>query len=65
MGIKSIVALTFDGRKDRELLAKLNAVAPYARKKVHTLARGILIEKLDEMISSCGITIDFSQGSRS
>jgi len=57
MRFKQIVALTFDGRKDKELLAKLNAVAPYARKKSHTLARIILLQKLNELITEYGIDI--------
>jgi hypothetical protein len=57
VGIKPIVALTFDGRKDKELLMKLNAVAPYMGKKVHTVARMILTEKLDDIIRAQGINI--------
>ena len=57
MTIKPIVALTFDGRKDGELLAKLNAVAPYAKKKAHTLARIILLTKLNELIDEYSIDI--------
>lgn len=63
MNIKRVVAVSLDARKDVEVIAKLNAVAPFHRKKVATLAKDILNEKLDEMIASLGITVDYSQGS--
>ncbi len=56
-GIKRITAVTFDAKKDKELLAKLNAVAPYTRKKVHTLVRIILLTRLNELIDEYGIDI--------
>lgn len=57
MTIKPVVCITFDGRKEPELIAKLNAAAPYFGKKVHTVAREILTEKLDEVIRVQGINI--------
>jgi len=60
MNIKPIVALTFDARKDVELMAKLNAVAPYYHKKSTTVARDILMEKLNEIVSNLGIAVDYS-----
>lgn len=62
MTIKSVVAVTFDARTERELIGKLNAVAPFYRKKVRTLARDILIERLDQAITELGITVDYPQG---
>lgn len=56
---KKVKQLTFQDKKYPELLAKLNAVAPYARRCVHNLAHVILEEKLDELISEYGISIDF------
>ena len=56
-GIKRVTAVMFDARKDKELLAKLNAVAPYAGKKVHTLVRIILLANLNTLIDEYGIDI--------
>ena len=55
MNVKSVVALTFDGRKDGELLAKLNAAAAVSRRKSHTLARAILLEHLNRIIDENSI----------
>lgn len=63
MAIKRVVALTFDARVDRELIAKLNTAAPYYRKKVHTLAREILNEWLDNAIAQLGVDVDYGDGS--
>lgn len=57
MTIKPVVAISFDARTEKELIAKLNAVAPYFGKKAHTVARMILTEKLDEIIQVQGINI--------
>lgn len=56
-GRMQIRALTFDARKagDGELMAKLNAAAPYHRQKAHTLARSILMEYLNKFIDENGI----------
>jgi len=62
MPIKPVVALTFDARKDTELLGKLNAVAPYYRKKVHTLAREFLMKELNEAIATLGIQVVLPDG---
>ena len=63
MAIKRVVAVTFDARVDRELIAKLNAVAPYYRKKVHTLVRDVMTEWLDNAIGQLGIEVDYRQAS--
>ena len=57
MTIKPVVAISFDARTEPELIAKLNAVAPYFAKKAHTIVRMILTEKLDEIIQVQGIDI--------
>ncbi len=58
MAIKAITQLTFRGDQNPELLAKLNDVAPYHYVKVHTLAKAILMKKLDELIEQSGIDIN-------
>jgi len=57
MTIRPVVCVTFDRRTEPDLIAKLNAVAPYFGKKVHTVARQIMTEKLDEIIRVQGINI--------
>ena len=57
MNIRPIVAISFDARTEPELLRKLNACAPFFRKKPTTVAREILTEKLDEVIRIQGINI--------
>lgn len=57
MNIRPIVAITFDARTQPDLLRKLNAVAPYLGKKVTTVAREILTERVDEIIRVQGINI--------
>lgn len=57
MTIRPVVAITFDRRTEPELIAKLNAVAPYYHARVHTVARQILTEKLDDIIRAQGINI--------
>ena len=57
MTIRPVVAISFDARTERELIAKLNAVAKNFGKKAHTVARMILNEKLDEIIQVQGIDI--------
>jgi len=57
MNIKPVVAISFDARTEPDLIAKLNAVAPYCGKKAHTICREILNEKLDEIIRVQGIDI--------
>jgi hypothetical protein len=58
MNIKPVVAISFDARTEPDLIAKLNAVAPYCHKKAHTVCREILTEKLDEIIRVQGININ-------
>ena len=55
MAIKPIKQLTFRYDQYPELIAKLNAVAPYKYVKVHQLAQAIMMQKLDEMIEQNGI----------
>lgn len=57
MAIRRIKQVTFRYDQYPELLAKLNAVAPYQRRCVHDLAQVILLEKLDEIIEQNGIDI--------
>jgi len=52
-----VESLNFNAKRDPELIAKLNAVAPYERRKVHTLARLILLKYLDERIEELSIDI--------
>jgi len=46
---------------DPELIAKLQAVAPYCYLKINPLAKKLLHEKLDELIREYGITVDYSR----
>jgi len=55
MAQKRITALTFDGKRDAELMAKLSAAAPYHNQKAHTLARFILMQYLNTFIDANGI----------
>jgi len=55
--VKTIKQVTFRDDQYPELLAKLNAVAPYARRCVHNLAQAILLEQLDKLIAEYGIDI--------
>jgi hypothetical protein len=57
MAIRRIKQVTFRHTQYPELLAKLNAVAPYQRRCVHDLAQVILLERLDELIEQYGIDI--------
>jgi len=57
MATKTIKQLTFQQSQYPELLAKLNAVAPYQYLKVHQLAQAILLKHLDELIDQYGIDI--------
>ena len=63
MAIQKVKAVNFNNKQDPELIAKLNAVAPYEHRKVHTLARLILIQWLDKQIEEYGIDIYESQQS--
>lgn len=51
----------FSPKQDPELIAKLQAVAPYMYLKINPLAKKLLHEKLDELIAEFGITVDCSQ----
>ena len=55
--IREIKQATFRYDQYPELIAKLNAVAPYERRCVHDLAQTILLIKLDELIEQYGIDI--------
>ena len=57
MAIGKVTAINFNNKDDPELIAKLNAIAPYEYRKVHTLARFILIKWLDKRIEEYGIDI--------
>ena len=57
MAIRRIKQVTFRYDQYPELLAKLNAVAPYQRRCVHDLAQVILLEKLDELIEQYSIDV--------
>jgi len=59
--MRKVDHINFTRKRDPELLAKLNAVAPYQYRKVHELARAILLRYLDEQIRELGITVDFQQ----
>jgi len=48
-------------KQDPELIAKLQAVAPYMYIKINPLAKKLLNEKLDELIAKFSITVDYSQ----
>ena len=61
MATKRIEFLSFNTKENPELLAKLNAVAPYEYLPVHTLAKRVLMGFLDKKIAEYGITIDLSQ----
>ena len=55
--VGKVQAVNFNDKQDPELLAKLNAVAPYEYRKVHTLARLILLKYLNKRIEELGIDI--------
>ncbi len=59
--MRKVDHINFTRKRDPELLAKLNATAPYQRRKVHDLARFILLQWLDNQIDELGITVDYSQ----
>jgi len=59
--VRPITAINFSDKRDKELIQKLNAVAPYVYRKVHDLARQILLKKLNELIEEHGIDIYDSQ----
>ena len=58
MAFKPIKQLTFQKNQYPELIAKLNAVAPFHYVKVHQLAKAILLKRLDELIEQYGIDIN-------
>jgi len=53
--------INFCKKRDEELFVKLNAVAPCARRKVADLARFLLLESLDKLITENKIKIDYNQ----
>jgi len=56
--------IKIDPRRDPGLINKLravNAVSPYTLIKLNTLARTLLNQKLDEIISRRKIVIDYQQ----
>lgn len=53
--VRSIESLTFTIKQNPELIKKLNLVAPYQYRTVHDVARMILLEKLNELITQYGI----------
>lgn len=55
--VQKVEAINFNKKQDPELIAKLNAVAPYEYRKVHTLARLILLKYLNKQIEELGIDI--------
>ena len=47
--------------QDPELIAKLRALAPYYYLRINPLAKKLLHEKLDEVLSQYNITVDSTQ----
>ena len=58
---RPVTGINFSVTRDRELITKLNAVAPFCYVKVHTLAKMILTKRLDEMIEQNGIDLNLYQ----
>jgi hypothetical protein len=58
MAIKRIEFLSFNQKENPDLIAKLNAVAPYEYLAVHTLAKRVLMGYLDKKIAEYGIPQD-------
>lgn len=61
MFIKPVENINFTIKRDRELIAKLNAVAPYESRNVHDLVRVIILKYLNDKIEESGIEIDYQQ----
>ena len=55
---RPVTAINFSNKKDPELITRLNAVAPFCYIKVHTLAKKILMENLDQMVERFGIDLN-------
>ena len=55
---RPVKAINFNDKRDPELITRLNAVAPYCYVKVHTLAKKILMENLDQMVANYGIDLN-------
>ena len=56
--------IKIDPNRDSKLIAKLraiNAINPYTLLKLNTLARTLLDQKLDELITKHGITVDYQR----
>jgi len=56
--------IKIDPSRDSEIISKLRAVktvSPYTLVKLNTLARTLLSQKLDEIISQRNIIVDYSQ----
>lgn len=58
--------IQFNGKrpKDKVMLGKLNACAPYKYLDPTTLARQLLSEKLDELVEELGVEVDYNSSTQ-
>jgi hypothetical protein len=58
MATRKIEFVSFNKKENPDLIAKLNAVAPYEYLPVHTLAKRVLLGYLDKRITELNIPVE-------